>query len=235
MSDYLSGFTDWSEAFSDWTDVSISELHGLMTGFVCAVKPPSADEWRTLLGELSFAIPSDRAVELLAEYGEDVSFELKDQDDAYEFAPLVPDDEHELAERFIALKQWAGGFITGVGVADMYLGKDELDLLADLSKIASVRLDFEDFESDTVSKTDDGNDDNDIEDFDDETSGESELEMQYFELYEFARMVPISLAIRQKKNFKDLALIKGLDPSRKTASELACDKLPPIIDAMNQH
>lgn len=241
MSDYLSGFTDWSEAFVDWTDVSISELHGLMTGFVCAIKPPSVDEWKILLSELSFALPDDKALELLAEYGEDVSFALKDKDDAYEFTPLVPDDEHEIGERFIALKEWAGGFITGVGMADMHLGKDELEMLSDLSKIASFRFDVDDFESANASKgfgeNDDemGDDFDEFDSFDDEDDGEDPLELHYFELYEFARMVPVSLAMRQKKNFKDLALVKGLDPSRKTANELKETSLPPIIDAMHKH
>lgn len=223
MSDYLSGFDDWTAAFSDWTDVSISELHGIMTALVCAIKPPNIDEWQQLLTELGFTLPSDKAIELLAEYGEDVSFALKDRDDAYEYTPLVPDDEHDLYERLIALKQWAGGFITGIGMADIHLKADELQMLTDLSKIASLR-----FDSDELDEMD-----------------EQEGEETYFNLYEFARLVPVSFSVRQKKSTADLALIKGLDPSRKTANELAKqnhanhtnkpnDKpLPPVVDVMN--
>ncbi|MDO4250955.1 MAG: UPF0149 family protein [Moraxella sp.] len=198
MNDYLSGYGEWLEAFADWTDVSISELHGLMTGIVCACNPPTTQEWIRLLEELSFAIPNQKALELLSEYGEDVSFALKDKDDAYAYEPLVPDDEHEIEERILALKDWAGGFITGIGVADCHLKTDETELLADLAKIASIRLEEE-------------------EDF----AGGEEM---YLHLFEFARMVPVSLASRNKKNVTELALIKGLQLGRKTAQEIQDEK-----------
>ena len=46
MNDHLSGWTDWQEAFTDWTDISISELHGLMTGLMTACDAPTADACR---------------------------------------------------------------------------------------------------------------------------------------------------------------------------------------------
>lgn len=206
MNYYLSGFDDWTAAFDGWTDVSISELHGIMTAFVCAIKPPTGDEWRQLLAELSLSLPDDKAIELLCEYGTDVSFALKDRDDAYEYTPLVPDDEHELYERLIALKQWAGGFMTGIGMADIHLNDDEMQLLGDLSKVASLR--FDDDELDEMN--------------------EHEGEEMYLQLYEFARFVPVSFALRNKKSVKELAIIRGLAADRKTAKELS---LPSVIDA----
>lgn len=249
MNDFLSGFEDWTQAFSDWTDISISELHGLMTALVCAVKPPTSDEWVKILGELSFAVPNDKALALLSEYGEDVSFALKDKDDAYEFTPLVPDDEHDLYERLVALKDWAGGFITGVGVADLYLKDDELEMIGDLSKIASLRPDPDELYAD------DGFDDelddelgsdgafaglsDDFEDtwqHEKSTKSAGNGEAMYLQLYEFARMVPVSLAVRNKKEVKELALIKGLAQGRKTAHELTEEiHLPPVVDVMNKH
>lgn len=215
MSDYLSGFDDWSAAFTDWTDISISELHGILTALVCAIKPPTADEWVQLLGELSLTVPSEKAVALLVEYGEDVAFALKDKDEAYEYTPLLPDDEHDLYERLLALKDWAGGFITGIGVADIHLTADEKEMLADLSKIASLRPS------------------------EDEEHDESEGEEMYLHLFEFARMVPVALAVRQKKSVKTLALIKGLASDRQTAQEqqrqAKKDTLPPVIDVMGKH
>lgn len=209
MSDYLSGFDDWTKAFDDWTDISIFELHGLMTGIVCLCQAPSTDEWRLLFDELSFATPSDTALELLQEYGEDAGFALKDKDEAYAFEPLLPDDEHELEERLLALKDWAGGFLTGVGVADISPQKDENELLATLSKIGALRLDYDD----------EGN----LVDADEE---------MFLHLFEFARMVPVSLAVRKKKKMGELALIKGLSMDRKTAKE---SQLPPVIDVMHKH
>lgn len=220
MSDFLSGFDDWVAAFGNWTDVSIHELHGLMTAIVCACKPPSSSEWQKLLSELSFSELPKSALELLTEYGEDVSFALKDKDDAYEYTPLVPDDEHSLSERLLALKDWAGGFLTGVGVTDGHLKDDEKELLADLAKIASLR---------GLETYDELKEQDDSDDSEGEYSGTTGEEM-YLQLFEFVRIVPISLAVRQKKHLTELAIIKGLDPSRKTAKELS---LPPVTDVMS--
>lgn len=211
MSDFLSGFDDWTKAFDEWTDASIFELHGLMTGLVSLCDAPSLDEWRALLDTLSFALPDDAALDLLQTYGEDVSYALRDEKDAYEFEPLLPDDDHPLDERLFALKDWAGGFLTGVGIADISLQTDETDLLTTLGKIGSMRFEFDD--------------EGILLDADEEL---------YFELFEFARMVPVSLAIRPKKKIGELALLKGLAIGRKTAQETQTG-LPPVIDVMGKH
>lgn len=205
--DYLSGWDDWVSAFGDWTDISISELHGIMTGIMTVCHAPDTDGWVRLLEEMSFGIPSESALELLTDYAEDVSFALKDKDDAYGYEPLVPDDEHELYERVLALKDWAGGYITGIGVAGVTLSADENELIGTLMEIATIRLD-------------------------DEESLEGGEEM-WLQLFEFARMVPVSLAVRQRQDVKNLALLKGLPPEAKTANELASEKLAvPVIDVM---
>lgn len=206
MSDYLSGFNDWQSAFEGWSDVSISELHGLMSAMMTTCQPTDADGWAQLLGELSFEIPPKDALELLSDYAEDVSFMLKDNDDAYGFEPLVPDDEHDLSERFLALKDWAGGFITGLGVAEITLSDDEHEQIADLAKIASIRPD-----------------ENDEFDGDEET---------YLHFFEFARMIPVLLFRKNRKDMKELAVIKGLAPDRLTANEIK--PLVPVFDVMSK-
>lgn len=213
MSEQFSEFNDWQNAFHAWTDISVSELHGLMTAIMTACHPTDTEGWATLLGELSFEIPDESALELLTEYAEDTSFTLKDNDDAYSYEPLVPDDEHDLSERFLALKDWAGGFITGLGVAEVALTADEREQVADLAKIASIRPDEED-----------------------EFDGDEE---EYLYLFEFARMVPVSLSNRKRKNVSDLSIIKGLSPDRLTASEIqkeheAQKELPPVFNAMDK-
>lgn len=208
-SDFLSGWDDWQAAFSDWTDVSISELHGIMTGVMTLCHATDEQGWISLLEELSFELPSDEAMQLLVEYAEDVSFTLKDKDDAYGYEPLVPDDEHELYERLLALKDWAGGFITGIGVAGVRLSEEENELVRDLMQIAALRLD-------------------------DEEALEAGEEM-WLHLFEFARMVPVHLAVKKRQDVKSLPLIKGLSPDVKTAKEVAAQKSQkavPVIDAM---
>lgn len=205
MNDDLSGWNDWLDAFNEWTDVTVSELHGLMTGFMTVCDAPEEDVWARVLNELSFTIPQEKALRLLTEEAEDVAFQLKDKDDAYQFSPLVPDDEHDLYERIIALKQWANGFITGIGVCDCNLNEQEIETLNDLSHIGAIRINP-----------------------DDEFEGGEE---SYLHLYEFARMVPVSLATRKRKPVMTLPLIAGLPMGAKTANEAAESILPPIIDA----
>ncbi|UTO04952.1 UPF0149 family protein [Moraxella sp. FZLJ2107] len=207
--DYLSGWDDWTKAFEHWTDVSISELQGIMTGVMTACNATDSEGWTQLLEELSFEVPDEDALELLTEYAEDVSFALKDKDDAYGYEPLVPDDEHELYERVLALKDWAGGFITGIGVTGITLSADENELIRTLMEIAAIRLE----------------DDENLE-------GGEEM---WLHLFEFARMVPVHLATRKRMDVKQLPLLKGLSPDAKTAKEIAETKLAvPVIDAMEK-
>lgn len=214
MNDNISGWNTWVEAFEDWTDVSVSEIHGLMTGLMTACNAPDEQGWATILEELSFAPLPDAALTLLTEEAEDTVFQLKDKDDAYAYTPLVPDDDHDLYERVMALKQWANGFMTGFGISDCRISAEENEMLMDLAKIGGIRLeDDEDFEG-----------------------GEE----SYIYIYEFVRMIPVSFATRQRKSVKELALIAGLKMDAKTTKELQAEgklpkPMPPVIDVMNQH
>lgn len=198
MNDDISGWDDWSDAFADWSDVPISELHGLMSGLMSVCDAPNEAGWSRLLEELSFSTPDEAALKLLTQEAEDTMFMLKDHDDAYAFTPLLPDDEHDLYERVVALKHWATGFLTGFGVTDSHPSKEETELLSDLAKIAAIRIQPED-----------------------EFEGGEE---SYLYLYEFARMVPVSLATRQRKALMSLPLIAGLSMTAKTAQEIAAER-----------
>lgn len=214
MNDNISGWNTWVEAFEDWTDVSVSEIHGLMTGLMTACNAPDEQGWATILEELSFAPLPDAALTLLTEEAEDTVFQLKDKDDAYAYMPLVPDDDHDLYERVMALKQWANGFMTGFGISDCRITAEENEMLMDLAKIGGIRLeDEEDFEG-----------------------GEE----SYIYIYEFVRMIPVSFATRQRKSVKDLALISGLKMGAKTTKEREAEgtlpkPMPPVVDVMNQN
>ncbi|MGA4438435.1 UPF0149 family protein [Psychrobacter sp. KCTC 72983] len=214
MNDNISGWNTWLTAFEDWTDVSISEVHGLMTGLMTACNAPDEATWAKVFEELSFAPLPEAALTLLTEEAEDTVFQLKDKDDAYAYMPLIPDDEHDLYERVMALKQWSNGFMTGFGITDCNLSSEENEMLSDLAKIGGIRLEEE-------------------EDFE---GGEE----SYLYIYEFARMVPVSFATRKRKPVKDIALIAGLSINAKTTKELQAEgKLPkpmsPVLDVMNQN
>ena len=86
MNDNISGWNTWSDAFAGWTDVTISEIHGLMTGLMTACNAPDEAGWAALLSELSFEALPDEALTLLTEEAEDTVFQLKDKDDALNIA-----------------------------------------------------------------------------------------------------------------------------------------------------
>lgn len=195
MDDYISGWQDWTQAFEDWHDVTISELHGLISGVLSVCDAPSEQEWQLLLTELSFTELEPKALEIVTEEGEDMVAVLTDDADSYQFMPLLPDDDHPLYERLMALKNWANGFLTGFGVTDSALRPEENNLFNDLAKIGALRVDAYD---EALQGTDN-----------------AEGEVEYMELLEFVRMIPVSVSQgRVRKSVAKLPLIAGFAMNR---------------------
>lgn len=206
MDDYLSGWQDWHEALHDWHDVSVSELHGLMTGVLSVCDAPTPEIWQALLTELSFTELEPKALELLSEEGEDLVALLTDDEDSYQFSPLLPDDEHSLYERLQALRNWANGYLTGFGVTDSALRPEENALFNDLAKVGALRID--EFDENLQSNASD------------EINPEGEV--QYMELLEFVRMIPVSVASgRVRKSVAKLPLIAGFSMTASIGKPLA--------------
>lgn len=195
MDDYISGWQDWTQAFEDWHDVTISELHGLLSGVLSVCDAPTEQEWQLLLTELSFTELEPKALEIVTEEGEDMVAVLTDDADSYQFMPLLPDDDHPLYERLMALKNWANGFLTGFGVTDSALRPEENNLFNDLAKIGAMRIDVYD---EALQGTDN-----------------AEGEVEYMELLEFVRMIPVSVSQgRVRKSVAKLPLIAGFALNR---------------------
>ena len=205
MDDYISGWQDWTQAFEDWHDVTISELHGLISGVLSVCDAPTEQEWQLLLTELSFTELEPKALEIVTEEGEDMVAVLTDDADSYQFMPLLPDDDHPLYERLMALKNWANGYMTGFGVTDSALRAEENSLFNDLAKIGALRID----------------------EFDDALQGSDnpEGEVQYMELLEFVRMIPVSVAQgRVRKSVEKLPLIAGFAMNRPVGKSAQIDE-----------
>ena len=205
MDDYISGWQDWTQAFEDWHDVTISELHGLISGVLSVCDAPTEPEWQLLLTELSFTELEPKALEIVTEEGEDMVAVLTDDADSYQFMPLLPDDDHPLYERLMALKNWANGFLTGFGVTDSALRPEENNLFNDLAKIGAMRIDV----------------------YDEALQGadNAEGEVEYMELLEFVRMIPVSVAQgRVRKSVEKLPLIAGFAMNRPVGKSAQIDE-----------
>lgn len=172
MQDDISGWSDWQLNFSQIEEISSpSELHGLVTGIICVTQAPTYEQWQHILATLDVQALDESALTLLAEEAEDLSHALAEDD--LDYLPILPDDEHSLAERVQALADWCAGVVLGFGLASGHLREDEKELIEHLQDVAAVEFD--------------------------EADDDEEGEQSYQELYEFVRLIPISLAMGRKK------------------------------------
>lgn len=191
MQDDISGWTDWNAHFEGIEEISSpSELHGLLTGIVCVTEAPTREEWSQILTTLNVPELSEDALALLTDEAEDVVHALSE--DELDYLPMLPDDEHLLQERVQALSDWCTGVVLGFGLASGHVRSDERELIEHLQDVAAVEF----------------------EDSDNDEEGES----SYEELYEFVRLIPVSLSIGRKKiTVAESSLLKNFHAKSKTA------------------
>ncbi|MFW2077334.1 UPF0149 family protein [Acinetobacter sp. ULE_I010] len=172
MQDDISGWTDWNQNFDEIEEISSpSELHGLLTGIVCVTEAPTRDEWLQILSTLDVPKLDDSAIAVLSEEAEDIFHALSE--DELDYLPMLPDDEHSLSERVRALADWCEGVVLGFGLASGQIRAEERELIESLQDVASVEFD--------------------------ESDNDEEGEASYQELYEFVRLIPVSLSMGCKK------------------------------------
>lgn len=172
MQDDISGWTDWNQNFDEIEEISSpSELHGLLTGIVCVTEAPTRDEWLQILSTLDVPKLDDSAIAVLSEEAEDIFHALSE--DELDYLPMLPDDEHSLSERVRALADWCEGVVLGFGLASGQIRAEEKELIESLQDVASVEFD--------------------------ESDNDEEGEASYQELYEFVRLIPVSLSMGRKK------------------------------------
>ena len=172
MQDDISGWSDWDLNFSKIEEISSpSELHGLLTGIVCVTQAPTREEWLKILETLDVTEVNEDAIAILADEGEDIAHALSEDD--LDYLPILPDDEHSLSERVQALADWCAGVVLGFGLASGHLRADEKELIEHLQDVASVEFD--------------------------DSDNDEEGEESYQELYEFVRLIPVSLSMGRKK------------------------------------
>lgn len=193
MQDDISGWIDWNQQFKEIDEItSPSELHGLLTGIVCVTTAPTRDEWLQILSTLNVPNLDEEALDLLEQEAEDVLNALSEDD--LDYLPMLPDDEHLLSERVEALADWCEGVVLGFGLASGNIRSDEKELIESLQDVAAVEFE--------------------------ETDDDDEGEESYQELYEFVRLIPVSLTIgRQKISVAESTLLKHFKSKLKTVSD----------------
>ncbi len=120
-------------------DFSASEVHGAVTGLLCAgAQARATSVLATLLPQADTAQLGALLARLLAV----TQAQLGDPE--FSFAPLLPSDELALTEQVAGLADWCRGFLVGMaagGVRDVAaLPGDAGEVLRDLARIAEAEL-----------------------------------------------------------------------------------------------
>ena len=121
-----------------------SDLHGSLTGYLCAGGSAGVEEWPEAL-----ALDSDSGVPLrndaLRQLYRDCRAQLDDPDLGFEH--LLPAFEAPVERRAEALVEWCRGFLGGIGLsgaASAGLSPDANEVLADIGRIAQSRFAYDD-------------------------------------------------------------------------------------------
>jgi uncharacterized protein YgfB (UPF0149 family) len=130
--------------------VGASDLHGSLTGYLCAGGRAGVEEWPRALEIEPEAATALNDIALRRLYT-DCRAQLEDPDLGFE--PLLPGLEAPVELRAEALVEWCRGFLGGVGLSGAQpraLSPDATEVLTDLGRIASSRFDYDNAEEDEV-------------------------------------------------------------------------------------
>jgi len=130
-------------------NVSASEAHGILCGFICADKEMTDDSWIELilgsqqaLQQVSPQILEKNRVLLLKLH--EIAL-TKLQNIEFDFSLLLPDDDTALAPRSEALSHWCQGFIIAITrsgiVIENCVSEDARDALKHLLEISKLNPD----------------------------------------------------------------------------------------------
>lgn len=131
--------------------ISAAELHGALSGCLCAGADLSSRNW------LAYALTDaelegqPEAHSVLADFYAAASAQLAADAMNFEFDLLLPADDRPVSERGPAMVDWCQGFLGGFGVVptpDQALSDEADEALQDLAKIAASDLNYEDSEAD---------------------------------------------------------------------------------------
>ena len=128
--------------------INASDLHGSLTGYLCAGGKTTAEGW---IDALAFDLDAGRGDEIFPQLYRVCRQQLDDAEFAFE--PLMPTDEVAVGMRAEALVDWCRGFLGGVGLAGAGrlgdgMSADAREIVQDFSNIAASNLQYTGSEED---------------------------------------------------------------------------------------
>jgi hypothetical protein len=133
---------------------SPSALHGCLSGLLSAGAPASGEYCLDALAQARDLVLhgelAEQVMQLYAVTGAAM------QDEEFDFHPLLPDDETDIADRTAALADWCTGFLAGFAHASVgedksapALSAESSDILRDFAAIAQAGVDEEEDEEES--------------------------------------------------------------------------------------
>ena len=122
--------------------INASEVHGTLCGLLCAQQPFDAQTWllHTLIATDSENTSVATARTLLERLAKSAADQLNAAD--YDFTLLLPDDEHALQTRTLAVSQWCQAFLEGLRLARVahpeILPGDAGEVMRDIMEISKA-------------------------------------------------------------------------------------------------
>lgn len=133
---------------------SVAELQGMFCGQLSGVRDRSEEEWLEEMRDFADLSHFD----ITAEQRDLVVFLLERcrtelDDDAYQFQPLLPDDQCPLTDRAVALGAWCRGYLHGFGASgvtkDTQIPPEVAEVIRDLAQISQAVKEVEGEEEET--------------------------------------------------------------------------------------
>ncbi|MBI3774667.1 MAG: UPF0149 family protein [Gammaproteobacteria bacterium] len=122
--------------------ITASEAHGCLCGLLCAQQPFDAQTWllHTLIETDATRAEVIESRVILEQLAQTAVQQLNDAE--YGFMLLLPDDEHALQIRTLAVSQWCQGFLEGLRLANVAdpeaLHGDAGEIMSDIQEISKA-------------------------------------------------------------------------------------------------
>jgi len=112
----MSAYTSFSNELATHSiDVDASELHGLMVGYLCAVKDKSEPQQRSALYAQWTGGATPESLQTMLEAAFAHTLDNLGAYSDFEFALLIPDDDNPIDQRVKCVSLWCSGFLSGSG------------------------------------------------------------------------------------------------------------------------
>ena len=157
-------------------DASPSTLHGCLSGLLAAGAPLEAEAGLALMSQaLDLNIYGELAGQALQFY---LVTGAAMEDEEFDFHPLLPDDEVEIASRTAELANWCKGFLAGFAqVNQSQVGQESSEILRDMAAIAEASVD--------------------------EEADEDESEGSYIEIVEYLRFASLNIYMESRSGKRE--------------------------------